>query len=399
MATKRLDLGWVRTQCERVRAELKGLVDWIPVRPLRGESVARWTGLKGPLCRRVLAGVQHHGEPAELARILPGVEGLEMFVDALERKGCPAERAAAARDAIRAFAELLHEGGGSQRRLVAALRDQLDEPGVELDATEAHARLFESARAVCRAETRALVVVSILHRAPDRPDELDTVGALGQLGYSARAGAPPLVARHFSAPGIGDEAGPSLHDLFGTPALPIARARVDERNVLSTYDGRGSAESPVDVWSGPVRNAGVVRFEGAGEDGYGSFAAIRTPTRTLVHDLWVETPLARASILRSGVYRSSPALLGTIDYKRWYERLPGDPRVLLPESDDFSGVERIHPRHADVVDRCFATAGLERREFVCYRCVLEHPIWMAIHELTLEFEPGYEPGVSGARAR
>ncbi|QDU65389.1 hypothetical protein Pla86_04540 [Planctomycetes bacterium Pla86] len=396
----RVDLERVRSQCERIRAEFRRLYDWIPLRPLTGEAVARWAELKGPLCRRVLAAVQHRGEPAELARILPGVDGLELFVAALERRGCPPELCQAARGAVAAFAELIHEGGGSQRRLVAALREAAAiGPGAAeggADGTAVRARMHEAASTLTGSACDAMVVVTILYRSRERSGDLDSIGALGQLGYRARPDAAPLMAKHYAPVGVEDEtelAGPadSLHQRFGTPDLAITRARIDERRVLTTYDGRHMGERPIDVWSGPVRNRGVSRLEPGGDNGYGTLAAVRTPVRTLVHDLWVEAPLANSSVLRAGAYRATPDAFGTIDYKQWYDRLPGEPRILLPGADLLAGLERIHPRHVEVLDHCFEAGDLRREGFVCHRCVVEFPIWMAIYRLTLEFPPTVEP--------
>jgi hypothetical protein len=94
-------------------------------------------------------------------------------------------------------------------------------------------------------------------------------------------------------------------------------------------------------------------------------------------------------VLRAGVYRASPDPIGDIDYHQWYDRLPGEPRILLPGNDLGAGVERILPSHPDVLAHCFEHAGLDRADFVGYRCVVEFPIWMAIYKLTLEFDPAF----------
>jgi hypothetical protein len=395
-----IELQQVRTHCERIRAEFRGLYEWIPVRPLSGAAVARWTGLKGPLCRRVLAAVQHRGDPAELARILPGVEGLTLFVEALERKGCPPERTEPARQAISVFAELMHAGGGSQRKLVSAIRRGLEggesaEP-VTGDLSGTRQRLFEAARDLTGVACDAMVAVSILYTPDDRRGELDTVGALGRLGYRARPGAPPLISKYFSH--VGDEQhapvempGTGLQQHFGTPDLDITQTRLDDERVLMTCEAPGDSGAPIELWNGPVHDPGAVRFDGGDGHAYSSLATIGSPSRTLVHDLWLETSLARASVLRAGVYRSSPDVFASMDYEQWYDRLPGDPQILLPGSDLGSGVLHANPQHVQVLEHCFEVAGRDPADFVGYRCVVEHPIWMAAYRLTLEFDPEFRP--------
>lgn len=402
-AASALDLDRVRTQCERVRAGLRGLHDWIPVRPLSGSGVARWAGLKGPLCRRVLAGVQHRGDPLELARILPGVEGLTLFVDALERKSCPPGLVETARQAVAAFAELLHVGGGSQRRLVAAIQDRQDSDGAEFGALgsrsgggSARRRLFEAAAELNRARCDAMVATSVIFRSRGRAGEVDGITALGRLGYLARPGAPPLTAKRYAHPEAGGGAPSSLPGMelqarYGTPDVQLSQSRLDGQRLLLTCEGPSGTGSPIDLWIGPARDDGVVRFEPGESAGYSMLAAVGTPARVLVQDLWVERPLARASVLRAKVYRATPDVFADMDYEQWYDHLPDDPQVLLAGPESGAGLERTSPNHAGVLDFCFGEAGLEAGDFVGYRCIVEHPIWMAVYRMTLEFDPEHRP--------
>lgn len=376
-----------------MRGALRGLYDWIELRPLNGASIARWSGLKGPLCRRVVAAVRHAGEPAELARILPGTEGLSLFVDALAARGCPPDRVVEAREAIRAFADLLHHGGGSQRRLIAAVERALGTSGRSATGgATAHAqlRLWEAARDLTGSSLEALLAISIVHRSTADERELDSISALGQLGYTARPDASPLMAKHYAPQHVVDDeaaAGPGsagpLHDRFGTPGLTVSRSRIDAARVLTTYEGTG--DQPIDVWTGPVTNRGVHVIAPGPQNSYSSFAAVRTPTRRLVLDLWVERPLAQRSVLRAGAYRATPDRLADADCDDWYDRLPGDPPVVLPTQRPWSGLEQVYPNHGAVLSQCFEFAGRTTEDFVCYRCAVDYPIWMSIYRLTLEF--------------
>ena len=376
-----------------MRASLKKLYDWIELRPLTGAAIARWTGLKGPLCRRVVAAVQHAGEPAELARILPGTEGLTLFVDALAERGCPPARIEKAREAIHAFADLQHHGGGSQRRLVAAVEAALGASEGAADQSggaDARRRLWTAARDLTGSTLTAMVPISIVFRAAEDPLRLDSVSALGQLGYRARPGAGPLMAKHYAAAGIDNEEAPgqpgapgALHDRFGTPGLEIARSRIDDTRVLTTYDGTG--DRPIDVWTGPVTNRGVTEITPGEQNVYGTFAAIRTPTRSFVGDLWVERALAHRGVVRTGAYRMTPDALTDIDYDTWYDRLPGEQSVVSPAALPSIDLEGLHPEHAAVVAHCFEFAARSSEDFVCYRYQVEHPIWMSLYRMTFEF--------------
>ena len=395
-----LDLERVATWCDRIRAGLSGLHDWIPIRPLSGAGVARWTGLKGPLCRRVLAAVQHRGDPLELARILPGIEGLTLFVDALEKRDCPPGLVERARQAIAAFAELQHVGGGSQRRLVAAIRERrrLERADTDGAAGTAAARrgMFEAASDLNRAHCEALVMTSVLYRSRERAGEVDGITALGRLGYRARPGAPPLTAKRY-AHGETGEGEPSglpgmeLQERFGTPDLELTRTRLDGERLLLTCEGSTGRDAPVDLWIGPARDEGIVRFEPGRKAGYSSLAAVGTPSRVLVHELWIETALSRAGVLRAKVFRATPDVFADMDYEQWYDHLPDDPQILLAGPDPAAGLERTSPRHAEVLATCIEPTGLAAGDFVGYRCVVEHPIWMAVYRLTLEFDPEHPP--------
>jgi hypothetical protein len=416
-----VDREWARQVAERLRGEVAAVVAAFPITMQRATPMARWLRLQVPLCHRIVAGVRVHGTPAEVLGTFPGVEGLRMFVAAAQSQSITPLLVSRANAAVNELERLVQQGGGSQRRLVALLReatlrevasvvargesDAITTPGAThasggvdpWDAgissaaalrahEEARRRMHEAAADAlgCMADTLVTVRVCTPALEPRTPHDLDTYGVIGRAGFHRRSPAFPMTLGNRSGidrprPVVApqgaseDSRWPLLAEFCSKPLPQVVLADVGNMH-LAIVDAPYEFREPIDAFAGPF-----VMRQAAGIEGRSVFlnasTKISSPAAWLVSDVWVPRHWARDLACEVGIYREG--LIGPIaknPSQCWYDRVPAALAPILLGRGLRAVAHERYDRMVELTQRLFSLANASPEDYVGFRVATAYPM-------------------------
>ena len=174
---------------------------------------------------------------------------------------------------------------------------------------------------------------------------------------------------------------------FSTPAVPYVVETVDDQMILEVFDPDRSVPGPVDLFTGPFREDGIVHPSHTAQPVWNDTVILGIPSRHLLKDVYLEKRLAMASIPSVGVYLLGiQGILQGLPRARWYDRIPGTPALRVLGQGIAQSVSDVFPRHPELTARLFELSGWNPNDFVGYRCEVHYPIWQAQYVTSFEFE-------------
>ncbi len=405
-----------RTQADevaqRLRLELRGLVELLPVAERGASAMARALEIDRNTCQRIVAATGRDEADASMLVQLPGVAGLRQFTEAMSRRFPGSESASAIAGvgaAVDKFDKVIDQLAGSQRKLrerldIDRLADGVDatSPGPS-DSLAVRRSLFRAAVDVVGRWSDTRVSARIIRPVPNDPMHTENIRMTGHVGHLSRSVSVPLEV-YSSAPeeliendgaagpafrsldarqGVGDTPGFLLRE-FCTHPLPRVTSRAAGARMIHAIDEMGTPGQASDIFVAD-RRAGRDKHPATQHPAIGEVSTIMNfPARRFVMDIFLHREIARRCIPSLEVHLS-PLQSGSMLLSRWSTKIPGGPRLELLGT----GVERIdtdaYPRHADVVRGLFTSMGWNADEFVGYRCDVAYPIWRAAYCMLFDF--------------
>jgi hypothetical protein len=423
--------GSARRVAERLQGEFRTLIREFPLDARTIGGISAWLGVTRPVCQRLLRAVRHPGDALDALPFFPGVRGLRQFIQAAERRGCDASLIAATTAAVDQYEVLIHEHGGSQTRMLAALERAEDRAGEPLPGAvagagnamlEARMRAFEGLRQVTGREFRTHVAVFLYRPCPDDPERLDCLTAMGMIGVRRLGDSLPICPMNRFSFATRDEPGGTdyhLAQLGGEPVaagapvsvlaefcskpLPAVVANEHEGQLSVLIDPDSATEDPFDVVLGTCFPR--VRHPALGEIKMQDCSLVSEgPSRHLVMSVHLHRSLAQASIPSlaafalgnrgpisapdAGEHGPAPVNLAG---QRWFDRLPDPPRLQHLGVGLEQAGSTAYPRATQLVGHLCAAQGWDPDEFVGYRCRVDYPVWGAQYLMSFDFRES-EPG-------
>jgi len=308
----------------------------------------------------------------EMFSRLPGVEGLLLIVHAMASRGVDASRVAAARLAVQEYADLVGTAGGSQAKLIRAMQARAESPGGDPEAARRLAfrrRIFEGAAGITGAWSDTLLMISAYRPSPRADGQLERLAVFANLGLRRRAGAFPLFQRStWSSPAVArtlDGVRPLSSMLdgiiteFTTAPGPIVESLFTENQTDRTIEFEDTGSEPVDVVLGTRSDPSGPDPRLAGDRILQVANTPRTPTRNLLHEVFLDAALAEYATVRNGVYFIGAR--GTVTGEpgtRWMDSLGSDSEVqLLGPHGGGSDACGLYPRYAELLAYAFDRAA------------------------------------------
>ncbi len=413
---------------ERLQGEFRTLVREFPLDSRTIGGMSTWLGVTKPVCQRLLRAIRHPGDPVTALSFFPGVRGLRQFVQAAQQRGSDPGLVAAASAAVDRYEVLIHEHGGSQTRLLAALArptNRMAPAPAGAAAAEpklqARIRAFEGLRQVTGRQFRTQVA-AFLYRPCDHDRKLiDCITAMGMIGISRSTDSLPICPMNRFAFSTRNDAGGNdyqLERLGGEPVaagapvsvlgefcskpLPAVVAREAFGQISVLIDPDSATQDPFDIVLGTCFPG--VRHPALGEVKVQDCSLVSEgPAQHLVLSVHLHRSLAQASIPSLACYAlgnrgpvsapdagergPSPVNLTS---QRWFDRLPDRPKLEhLGVGFDQAG-STAYPRMAQLVGHLCASQGWDPHEFVGYRCQVDYPVWGVQYILSFDFGDGEE---------
>jgi len=365
--------------------------------------MSRHLDLVRPTCQRI---VQALGEPEprpETLINLPGVKGLEQFLDALRGNGADPRAIDLAAAAVQQFAAFLDRVGGSQSKLATRLESNRARPEAgSLEAEAERAALFDAAGRVMGRSIETSVSLYIFQPAPDDESMLERMLAHGQIGSRVRPGGMPMVLSSGNTLTFEQPEGPArlLNDApaagrtqsailapFTTRPLPTVTSRGSHGKLVQVIDPDAlESEIEIDIVLGE-RSRHPMRDEEGKPTLDEVWTLVNAPTRQLLFDVFLHEKLERRYRPSVDAQMWYPNLSSPGD-DRWITRFPSQPRLQLLGRGLSQAASQAYARHAHLTAFFFDRLGLDPGRFVGFRCEVAYPIWRAGYRMAFEHVTG-----------
>ena len=356
-----------------------------------------------PTCQRIVQALGGPEPRPEMLAALPGVRGLEQFLEALRARGADQRALDFAAAAVSQLASFIEQAGGSQSRLAARLGASHPRPeAASLQAEAERAALFEAASRLTGRSIGTSVSLYIFQPAARDASLLERMLAHGQISSRVRPGGMPMVLSSGNTLTFEQPDGPArlLDDApaagrtqsailapFTTHPLPTVTSRGGGGKLVQVIDPDAlRSEIEIDVVLGE-RSRHPMRDDQGKPTLDEVWTLVNAPTRQLLFDVYLHEGLERRYRPSVDAQMWYPNLSSPGD-DRWITRFPGQPRLQLLGRGVAQAASQAYPRHTQLTAFFFDRLGLDPDRFVGFRCEVAYPIWRAGYRMAFEHVTG-----------
>ncbi len=394
---------WGRAErlASRLRGELGSIVAALPEHARGASGMARHIDVVRNTCQRVVSVLAEPAADAGTLARLPGVKGLEQFLDGCARVGVDQSLVALGGAAVRDFDRFIRENAGSQSKL--ADRIAAAEAGADahtLCSVEARADLFNAAANVTGRACEVAISLEAYRPAPGQPDKIERAVVNGLIGTTVTPGGIPasILAGDTLDPESEPQPAPvSLDEQPAKGVTPSAILAEFSTTPLPTVTTRGPGSQLVQVVDPERLEPGQMfdivtarrfthpRLNPDGSPALDSvWSLVNCPSRRLIFDVYFHREMER--MFRPAVdaqmwYPNLESPTGD----RWLTRFPAQPKLQLLGVGVSAAASPFYTRHAELTARTFERLGWNPNDLVGFRCEVEYPIWRAGYCMSLDY--------------
>lgn len=391
----------------RLHSVLGSLVGSLPDHARGASGMSRHLSVVRNTCQRVVTALSE-SPSADVLTKLPGIRGLEQFVEGFEQIGGDEATLAATTAAIQQFDNFLKEVGGSQSKLAERIdaipRIESDGGGLApmREAALAREHLCSAAAKVMGRQSDVKVSLYMFQPHPTDPSKFERVLAHGEIGQRVGPDPMPFVFRtgdtrseekHASGhvfasldeiPAHGHTPNAILEEFCSDP-LPLVTSRGSEGQLVQIIDHTAiGPDEALDVMIGN-RSVHPVKMPDTGKPALDEVWTLQSyPARHLIFDVYLHRDMERMFRPTIDVQLWSPNL-DTHPADRWTTRFPSGPRLQLLGHNFDDAHSDAYPRHAELTRYMFNRVRWQHSNFVGFRCEVSFPIWRSGY--CIRFEP------------
>ncbi len=347
--------------------------------PMRPQEVSRRLGLNKNLTWKI-AKVLGGRDSLEAVSMIPGSEGIDIYLRAFEAASVDAARIRSARDAFASIDDIIgrHFGDRSQLELV-------------LDGARADGNLEQSRRLAFRgmsgvfglqAKVRLATNIIVPSSEPGKADIALIVGLVGLQRLRTRTRLPVFRWKAFNADGRlrpgplfsgSHEADFLVREFSSFPEATVVSSSQDGTHVTELVDGPLGRLGESDLFFGSIaRNVFGVRRSAEDVD-CELVTIVSVPAEGLVSDLFVHKSLEGLETLKSSLHSTLARPLSNEEAERESARLPVDVTPVLVE-DPHAGFGLLAvPTYEELMGKAFARLGQDVRDYRLIRVALPYP--------------------------
>lgn len=379
-------LGAFRSECDEaigaLRAALGRLGAAADSDPLRPQEVSRRFGINKNLTWKI-ARVLLATDPLEAIPMIPGPEGIEIYLRAFESKDALHEHTAVVRKALTQLEGVIARHFGDRAQLEVVL-DGLRTDG-NLESSRRMA--FKGMSGVFGLRARVRLTVHMLFPSRDTPGVGDVAQLVGLAGLQRLRpiGALPVFRTTGGSPANSRVMTPLvrtadrnnddflLREFSNFPSATVHTREFGGQKILELSEGPIGRVGESDIFFGTLMQ-GVMALRRTPDELCHEFVTnVSLPSESLVLDFYCHRDLVGTEAMTAAVHSTLGQPLSSDAVQREQSRLPMDlsPAVLeqLHEPPPIPSM----PRYAQMIDQAFGAAGQDIRDFRLVRMCADFP--------------------------
>ncbi len=383
---------------EAIRDSIRALCVSLDADPLRPQDISRRFKLNKNLTWK-FARVLVAENALDAIAMLPGPEGIEIFVRALEAGGADPAASIATRQSFAAFDETVTRNFGARTEFDLAL------DGMRTDGNLENSRrlVYRGLSGVVGVQTAVRFTTQIIVPSRDDADRADFALIAGVVGLRRlrpsrplpvfRAGSStgahstfePLLPRKAGSAARGDDF--LMREFSSFPDATELRVNADGKMSVELSDGPLGKLGESNLFFGSVLRHAIGRYQhsetgGTLETTASFLTSINIPAERLVSDLFVHRSLTDLASLRTSIHSTLAQPLSTDESTHGANALPIDLKREVHRDASVSPTLEFVPRHGGIIACAFDALGQDLSEFALIRVVLQYPpapaaLWVA----------------------
>ncbi|MFI4894604.1 MAG: hypothetical protein ACIAQ0_14410 [Phycisphaerales bacterium JB058] len=383
---------------DRLHSDLGIVVSQLPEQAQGGSGMSRYLDIVRNTTQRICYALQDPASLATLSRV-PGVKGLESFVEAVRRVGVTKESADLLEASVNEFSRLIDDIAGSHTKLI----DRVDAglggprpPGGGNSDLAARANLFAAASQVTGGSTQTAVAINIIDL---EGDTLSRTYIHGFIHATMEPGGMPLVVcsgdnfrwakgawdrKLLDDTGLEGRTPTALLEPFTTTPFPEITGRGDNGQLLQVIDPKHVEPGmALDVVTATRTKWPFINPETKESAFERVWYLVNWPVQNLVFDVWIHEKLERMFRPSVDALLWYPKL-SIAGGDRWATRFPSQTKLELLGRGIGSADSAMWHRHGELTEHTFKRIGEDANEYVGFRCEMQFPIWRAGYCMSFE---------------
>ncbi|MFT5161967.1 MAG: hypothetical protein ACI9FJ_000535 [Alteromonadaceae bacterium] len=390
---------------EQLKSALRNLISEMPSTAQSITGMAKWLQANKSTCQRLLNVMNKSHDGLEVIQLVPGIEGINQFIECAEAKGIDALLIQEAVKASETFKYDIQQYGRSHSQLKRQLTELDNKPHGQYSMNEAQTNrkmLYEASQQLL-GESCGLCFASFIVR-PNPTDDstYQELALVAKQQIDIKAQARPFM-QYFSKDNLPFAKDPKTFDelsrvvekfdlgiveRFSSPDLKQAYSGYSRTSSSLVFNNLSNIQIPFDatfLFNNPDGAANPLTTNATTSN---HSIAVKMPTERLALLVFLDKRFDRRSTVSVGCYPNSMKIereQHTLD-EVWNDRFPEFPDLKIVNSltsvTELSGIESADA----MVDYLFDYAQLSRDDFVCYMIDVQYPIWSSSYKIYFEFE-------------
>lgn len=404
MALGENDLIHLNRTGEQLKSAVRNLIVQLPPHGQSINGMAKYLGADKSTCQRLLNVVNKSHDGIEVILLLPGIDGINQYIDCAETQSIDPTLIDAARKASKTFAKDIKTFSRSHsglKRLLQAKEEQV-EISYSLSAAEQNrADHFHASQRLLGESGELTFAAFIAQPNPRATQHYQEVALVSRQGVNIKTQARPFMqfyskeclpsdsqrAQKSAGVPLVDEFALGMVDEFSSIDLREAYSGYSQETSSMVFSNIKHEDQPFDatfLFNNPKESANPVdsQFKTTVHS-----ISIKIPTKRLVMLVFLDKQLDKRSSVNVGCYPNSIVLerqRHTYD-DIWNDRFPEFPDLKIVNAlnsiKELTAVENSD----EMVQYLFDYAKLSREQFVCYMIDVNYPIWSSAYRIYFEF--------------
>ncbi|MBV1928129.1 MAG: hypothetical protein KUG81_01260 [Gammaproteobacteria bacterium] len=401
---KKEDLIFINRTGEQLKNVIRHLMQEFPSSAESISGLSSWLGINRSNSQRLLNAVRKSKDGADVLCMLPGLAGIEEFIQLCRKKNLNSNELEKAKKALESFGKCIKQYSRSHSDLKRLLKDSSD--GIALNERDGsnidnRRQQYESMKALIGESTEFLFTSFVLTVKDSRPKYLQEYAIVSKQNIDHGSKARPFFQYYshnnlteFTKPELinknskllDEEFQVSIVEDFSSDQLIEGYSGYSEEHSCLVFNNIDRKDYPLNgtfFFSNPDDIVNPLDNESHSSS---TAISIKNPTEHLIMMVFMERQLDIRSTVNVGCYTSNSSIQeGNLSIDDvWSDRLPEFPELKIINKDSPLAEESSGKKYGDLIDFVFDYSGLSKDDFVCYMMEVPYPIWSTCYRIYFE---------------